>query len=128
MAEAATVQVVGLKELSKAVKQMDPAARKAIRSAVKEAALDVAATAKQRAPKLSGRLAASIRAGATQSGSYVQAGSGSVQYAGPINFGWARHNIRSQEFMYSALAERADALGSIFEEEIEKALAQVFGE
>ena len=49
-----------------------------------------------RAPRgKTGRLAGSIRAGATQKAGIIRAGRKTVPYAGPINYGWPARNIRT---------------------------------
>lgn len=54
------------------------------------------------APKRSGRLAASVRGNRAKNKAVVTAGRGSVPYAGPINYGWPRRNIRASGFMQQA--------------------------
>lgn len=54
------------------------------------------------APKRSGRLAADIRGNRARSKAVVTAGRVSVPYAGPINYGWARHGIEAAGFMQKA--------------------------
>lgn len=53
-----------------------------------------------RAPRgKTGRLAGSIRAGATQKAGIIRAGRKTVPYAGPINYGWPARNIRPRTFV-----------------------------
>jgi hypothetical protein len=54
------------------------------------------------APKRSGRLAASIRGNRAKSRATVSAGSARVPYAGAINYGWPKRNIRGSQFMQKA--------------------------
>lgn len=127
MAESATIQTAGLKELRKALKDADPAQRKAIAKALRTTANVVASKAKELAPKKSGALAASIRGGTNAAGAYVQAGgTPKVTYAGPINFGWSRHNIGAQEFMYRAYGSTQDKVIEVFNLELDIALGKVF--
>lgn len=51
------------------------------------------------APKLTGRLSGDVRGNRSRSKAVVTAGRASVPYAGPINYGWARHNIEANGFM-----------------------------
>jgi hypothetical protein len=46
-----------------------------------------------------GALLSSIRVGGASTGGYIQAGSKAVPYAGPIEFGWPRHNIEGVHFL-----------------------------
>lgn len=62
------------------------------------------------APRVSGRLASSVRTGATQTAAIVRAGNNrksasGVPYAGPIHWGWRARNITPNPFLsYSAQA------------------------
>lgn len=76
------------------------------------------------APKRSGRLAGDIRGSRARSKAVVTAGRVSVPYAGPINYGWAKHNIEPNGFM-----QRADQVMRPFalkqlENEIDKQIAR----
>lgn len=54
------------------------------------------------APKQSGRLAGDIRGNRAKAKAVITAGRTSVPYAGPINYGWAAHNIEPAGFMQKA--------------------------
>lgn len=54
------------------------------------------------APKKSGRLAGDVRGNRARSKAVITAGRASVPYAGPINYGWAAHNISASGFMQRA--------------------------
>lgn len=54
------------------------------------------------APKRSGRLAGDVRGNRARSKAVITAGRTSVPYAGPINYGWAAHNITPNGFMQKA--------------------------
>ena len=45
-----------------------------------------------------GRLAGSVRAGATQKAGVIRAGSKAVRYAGVVNYGWPARGIRPRLF------------------------------
>lgn len=51
------------------------------------------------APKLTGRLAASVRGNRAKSKAVVSAGGGRVPYGAVINYGWAARNIEAAHFM-----------------------------
>lgn len=104
-APAARIQVTGAIELRRALKRMG-ADLKDFTKINKEAAEIVAKEGRGRAPRLTGRLAKSVRAGANQKAGYVMAGNRTVLWAGPIHFGWPRRNISAQPFLYDALDAR----------------------
>lgn len=54
------------------------------------------------APHKTGALAGNVRGNRARSSAHVAAGGASVPYAGPINYGWARHNITASGFMQKA--------------------------
>lgn len=76
------------------------------------------------APVATGRLAADARGNRARSSAHVAVGRASVPYAGPINFGWAEHNISANGFM-----QRADEAWQPYslrrmEQEINKQIAK----
>ena len=88
------LQLKGAAQLAKGLRQAG-ADLKDLRDINEQAAQIVAPAAKALAPQRSGRLAKSIRAGATQKAGVVRAGNnGKVKYAGVINYGWPKHNIK----------------------------------
>lgn len=91
----------------------------------KAAAQKVADTARGNAPVLTGRLAGSVRAGATRTRGTVKAGSNGIPYAGVIHFGWPRHNIAPQPFIYDALDERKGDVIEAYEAHIEALVEKV---
>lgn len=54
------------------------------------------------APVLTGHLKGDIRGNRARSKAVITAGRTSVPYAGPINYGWAAHNISASGFMQKA--------------------------
>ena len=84
-----SIQLKGASELARGLKKAG-ADMKDLRQVNKEAAQIVVPEAKNLAPKgKTGKLAASVRAGATQKAGVVRAGSKRVPYAGVIDYGWA---------------------------------------
>ncbi|KAB7789460.1 HK97 gp10 family phage protein [Bifidobacterium cebidarum] len=96
---------------------------------VNRQAADLAAPAvRSRAPHgKSGKLAASIRAGATQKAGVVRAGRKSVPYAGVINYGWPKRHIRPRTFVNDAVAATEPEWTRLYEQFIRKTLNQVQG-
>jgi len=70
-----------------------------------EVAGPVAALAKQKARRKSGRLAGSIRPSSTTTMARIQAGSG-VVYAGVQHYGWPGHSISPNPFLTEAIQEK----------------------
>ena len=61
------------------------------------------------------RLRRSIKARASKTRSRVTA---RTIYAGVIHFGWPRHNIEPQPFLYDALDKRSDEVIALYERRI----------
>ena len=68
----------------------------------------VKADAATLAPTLTGRLAADLRTTKAKTRATVAVGRASVPYAGPINYGWAGHNIEATHFLNDALENNVD--------------------
>ncbi len=113
----ARVQVTGAKELRKALKKMG-ADVKDLTAINRAAAETVADEARSRAPVLTGALRKSVRAGAGKASGYVKAGGRAIPYAGVIHFGWPRHGISPQPFIYDALDARKDEVVHAYEKRI----------
>jgi hypothetical protein len=48
-----------------------------------------------------------------------------VPYANVIHFGWAKHNIRPQPFLYDALDSRADDIARRWADELDRIVRKV---
>lgn len=62
----------------------------------------VAAEAARRAPRVSGKLAGTLRGNRAAGKATVAAGRASVPYAGPIHWGWAARGIEANPFVVDA--------------------------
>lgn len=123
---AATVEVVGAKELRSAIKRAEDAGLvKELKAAHKEAAEVVAYEAQTIVPVKSGRLLESIRSAGTQSAGIVRAGKASVPYAGPIHFGWRRRNIEPNPFLYDAADARVDEVRDTYMAAVETVIDKI---
>lgn len=100
---------------------------KQLRNANFRAAKSVATQARFMAPKRSGKLAASIRGTASQKAGVVKAGRKSIPYANPIHWGWAKRNIRKNEFVSNAATKSEFMWVRNYEEDIDKILSDVEG-
>jgi hypothetical protein len=121
------VEVDGLAELRSQLRQFaDRDLPKALQRANKAAAETVAEAARRRAPERSGALRKSIRATASQTGSFVREGNAKVPYASWIDFGGrvGRNRSVSRPFMkggrilYPAFAERRSAVVDAYDDVI----------
>lgn len=75
----------------------------------------------------SGRLAGSLRTGATQKAGIVRAGRKTVPYAGPINYGWPARHIRPRTFVNDAVASTESQWAKEYETFVKKTMNQIKG-
>lgn len=120
------IRVTGLKELIKATKAVDRELPKEIRGINKDAALALVPIARGLVPVQTGRLQASIRAGATLRSGTVKAGKASVPWANPIHWGWHRHNISPQPFLVEALQGNTDVIRETYITNLQAFLDRTF--
>lgn len=112
------VRIMGLRKLDRELRRLGAEIPKQLREVSKDAAELVASEARSVAPQRSGRLAASVRASGTARGGVVRAGLARVPYAGVIHFGWPRHHIAPQPFLYEALDRRREEVIRRFEQDV----------
>jgi hypothetical protein len=112
------IQIEGLRETQRALRELSDDLKDDLKPAHKEAAEVIVDGAKRYVPVRTGRLAASIRALATRTSGRVRAGSASVPYAGPIHFGWPERRIKPQPFIYDAMDERRQEVLAVYAERI----------
>jgi hypothetical protein len=108
-----------------------------LKAANRHAASTVAPVAAAMAPKRTGRLAPSVRVGATAKAGIIRAGRKRVPYAGPIHWGWlTRPNpaqgwaggpIRGNPFMTRAAQVTEPTWVPIYEKELLEAIRKVKG-
>lgn len=97
----AGVRVEGLRELRRGLKQLGEDTSD-LKEANAAAAAIVAAAAAARAPKRTGRLAASVKGNRAVGRATVRGGGAQVPYAGPIHWGWPARGIDGQPFVVDA--------------------------
>ena len=90
----------------------------------RNAAAVVAAAARVRAPKVTGRLAASVRPVPAPPGYGVMVG---TVYGGVILNGWAARNIRANPFVTEAAAASLPAVTASYHRNIDQSLSKVKG-
>ena len=91
-----------------------------LKAALKQAAEIVEQTAATKAPRgETDRLVNSLRSSATKKAGVVRAGRKSVPYAGPIHWGWPKHNIKPQTFITDAARNTEPQWVQVFEREVD---------
>lgn len=98
---AVTVQIEGLSEFRKALREVDKNLPKEIRLILNEAANLVVADAKPKVPQRSGKAAGSVRAQSTQKLARVSGGGGRAPYYPWLDFGGAVGKSNSVKRPYS---------------------------
>lgn len=78
-------------------------------------------------PRRSGRLAASVRPGATRRAAIVRAGGARVPYAGPIHWGWPKRGIKARPFIAAAAQDTEAQWYGLFLAAVEDIIEQVQG-
>lgn len=122
-----TIKVEGAREFRSALRAVEKSWPRVMREANKQAAEVVADEAKRRAPVLTGRLKESIKAGATQSAGYVQAGSPvRIPYAAVQEFGWPGHSISPQPYIYPAIEARSSDVLETYGDAVDRVTRPAF--
>ena len=120
-----SIQLKGASELARGLKKAG-ADMKDLRQVNKEAAQIVVPEAKNLAPKgKTGKLAASVRAGATQQAGVVRAGSKRVPYAGVIDYGWPGHNIKPTHFANQAAKNTEPQWTQLYADAVQKIINRI---
>ena len=119
-----TIKIEGLKELHQNLKKLSDKLPKELKTVSKDAAEIVATEARTLAPVLTGRLRGRVKAGATAKGGDVRIMG--LVYAKPIVFGWKRHNIAPNPFIYHALDNRRDEVIARFEKDVNALVEKSF--
>lgn len=126
MTNKPTIRVDGLNRFVRDLKRVSPDLAAELKVVNRDLADDVAGVAQGLAPTgPTGRLAASVRAGATQRSGVVKAGKKAVPYAGVIHFGWIRRGIRPRPFLYDALDSRRAEVERRYLDALEKIAGDV---
>lgn len=114
-----SVHITGLREVVRAMEQLGVDL-----DDIKDAMAGIAAKgsqlAAQKAPRVSGRLATSIRGNRAKGKAVVTAGRASVPYAGAINYGWPSRNIAPALFLQNAEEELAPQAVQMLEDGVNR--------
>ena len=115
-----TVEIEGLNKLLRALEKLDEEAKQSFKDVGGRVGQLVAQQAREEVPVRSGNLRDTIRAANTGRGAKVRAGSKRVPYAGPIHFGWPKHNVTGNRFLYRAIDKKVDVALDMYLEEVHK--------
>lgn len=80
-----------------------------------------------RPPQRTGRLAATVRPGATRRAAIVRAGRATVPYAGVIHWGWPRRNITAQPFLSRAATATEPRWTAVYFRRVETIIDKIKG-
>lgn len=127
-AQAARIEMTGQKELARRIRKIKGNLDD-FKEANAKAANTVAVRARTLAPKRSGKLAKSIRPGATKRRAVARAGNNrnsksGVPYAGPIHWGWPARHIKANPFMSVAAQQTEPQWVKYYKLAADKAIAQ----
>lgn len=126
MANRSLIEVKGSAQLARSLRKAGADA-KDLKAVNRKAADLVVPAAQSQVPVRSGRLAKTIRAGATQKAGVIRAGRASVPYAGPIHWGWPGHHIKPHPYLADAAKATGPAWVNLYETEIKRIIEQVQG-
>lgn len=120
---AGTVKVIGAENLQRT---LGNASRELsdLRGANTAAGAFVSSASKAAAPRVTGMLAASVRANAVDDGTEIGS---SLVYAGPIHNGWPRHHIVAQPFIRETAARTQPTWVGMYATNIQRIVAKVRG-
>lgn len=98
-------------------------------SDLKDANAQAAATAAAgaEAPQLTGALAGSIRSTGTKTAGIIRAGRAAIPYAGPIHWGWPKHNIQANPFLVDGAQRTEPQWLPVYEAHIEAIISDIEG-
>lgn len=120
----AGVRVEGLRELRRGLRQLgeDTADLKEANAA---AAAIVASAAAARAPRRTGRLAATVKGNRAVGRATVRGGGARVPYAGPVHWGWPARHIDGQPFVVDAAQATEPVWLPAYQQALDRAVDRV---
>ncbi|AWY04760.1 hypothetical protein PQC61_gp14 [Gordonia phage Emperor] len=122
----AQVRVEGARELRRSMRQAEIDLTEMKETHARVASL-VAGRGRSAAPVASGRLAGTVRAGATRTAAVVRAGRKSVPYAGPIHWGWPARGITANPWLAGAAAESEPAWLALYTDAVDQIIDRIEG-
>jgi hypothetical protein len=121
-----TVRVDGARRLRAELRKLKGNADD-LKAANAAAAALVAEAAAMRAPRRTGRLAASVRGNRAVGRAQVRAGGAALPYAGPIHYGWPAHRIEPHPFITDAAQDTEAVWLPMYEAALSRAVDAVAG-
>jgi len=119
------IRIEGMKQIRATLKELESDLKREPQRINKEAAVLVADTARsQTTPRRSGRLAASVKPGASGARAFVKS---SLVYSAVIHFGWPHHHIKPNPYLYKALDSRIDDVYALYEKRVAELVDKVRG-
>lgn len=123
---SAGIQVEGMTTLRRTLRQAGDDLQD-LREAHATAARIAATASAALAPRLTGRLASSVRGSGTKTAATLRAGFASVPYAGPIHWGWPARGITAQPFLSQGAQDSEGRWLPIYEAAVDGAIQKVRG-
>lgn len=120
----AAIEVKGAGRLARALKKAGDDLSD-LKATNKQAAQIVAQAARGTVPRRTGRLAGSIRAGATQKAGVMRAGSKRLPYAGVINYGWPKHHIKPTYFANQAAKQTEPQWSALYQQAVDRIINRI---
>lgn len=113
---------VRVEGLNRAVRSLQRAGAEVsdIKDVFAEIAAEGASLAARYAPHRSGRLAGTVRGNKAKNKAVVLAGRARVPYAGAINYGWPKRNIKPANFLARADADLQERVPQMLEDGIQR--------
>lgn len=113
---------VRVEGLNRAIRSLQRAGAEVsdIKDVFAEIAAEGAAIAARYAPHRSGRLAGTVRGNKAKNKAVVLAGRARVPYAGAINYGWPKRNIKPANFLARADADLQERVPQMLEDGIQR--------
>jgi hypothetical protein len=136
VAQTPQVAVIGMRALARDLSKLTSdrgALNKALQAAAKSAVEPVAAATRSTLPQVTGRLAGTVRIGATKAGASIRMGTSARRYAGWVEFGGTRRvpfvNTRKDgylsqgRYLFPLAHDLAGEAAAIYSVATEKAIA-----
>lgn len=123
---AAPVRVDGARQLRASLKRAGVALDD-LKEANAKVAAYVAQLANARAPRRTGRLAATLRGNRAAGRARVSAGTAAIPYAGPIHWGWEARNIDPQPWITEAAQDSQTVWLAQYSAELDNIVSQIEG-
>lgn len=126
MTDASGIKVKGLRELTRAMKELG-IPQKEMNQAAKQSGELIVREAQALVPVRSGKLRNTIRLSATARGMSIKAGNNTtVQYANPIHWGWFKRHIPPQPFFAKALGYTRQEIYDAYFEKFEQLITEQY--